>query len=155
MHTQISHILVRADDLNDAVCEVEAVLEPNNWDFLKMVTPVEDNNRQDGLKPLNAAEIGADGFIKILKDFDRKRAARIKELIGESGNLTINQLIIKKPDEIFRVSEALRLADGCFLQNSPFLYASDIITDVSDSLIAEIKKEPEAFFLVPVELMLV
>ena len=36
MRIQISHILVCADDVDDAVGEAEAVLEPGNWDFLTM-----------------------------------------------------------------------------------------------------------------------
>jgi len=155
VRTFISHILVYADDAEDAVGEAEAVLEPGNWDFFTMVTPIDGSEGHNGLKPICAADIGTAAFIKKLREFERQRKARVVELSKGIKSLTISRLIADRPEELFPAAELLRLAGGDFLRDSPFLDAIDTTAEVSDARLKEIKQEPDKYWLVPVELWLV
>ena len=153
--TQISHILVCADDIDHAVGEAEAVLEPGNWDFFTMVTAIDGSNGHNGLKPLCAAKVGSAAFIKKIKSFQRQIARRVEELAADLKSATIGDLINTKPDGLSGATDALRLAGGDFTRDSPFLNAIDMTTEVPDVRLKEIMQEPDKYWLVPVELGLV
>jgi hypothetical protein len=153
--TSIAHILVCADDIDQAAGRAEAVLEPSNWDFFTMVTPVDGSNGHDGLKPICAADVGSAAFIKKLREFERQRKARVVELSKGIKSLTISHLIADRPDDLFQAIQALQIANGYFLQDSPFLNAIDVTARVPDVRLKEIKQEPDKYWLVPVELWLV
>lgn len=108
-------------------------------------------NQTLGLHTIGSEEIGLQAFKKILEQLESDRQNSIAATLSEHVDIQVGQLLHADSHDTWKVSEALRIAAGCFGYGCPCWDATNQTSDLTQA-IKELS-EDETYWLVPIEIV--